>query len=575
MADPEPPAAPGGTPRRRRHRRILGLGAIAVLIPLALLLWLQYRWLGDLERASAVARQSLLDNYLEVIASEVKFHYLTTADRLLSLPVDLFQGRRTEAIVPYFRRAVDPAARRLFMVDFRLPEGRGLFFYAPESESFDVPADTPEAAAVRSAVAPWRLLYDRRQPPAAGRFIGEEREPEHRLILMPLLDDNGLLLGMLGMVLDEPYFRSTLLPQAIARALPELRDAEGLRVSVRDDRGRWVFGDQVFSDQIFGEDQVGQDLATEVPLPSIHRRMLFVFKNWEVFLVGPDSTPQDWARTNFTFNLSLTAALSLLVIGGLALVLRTTSREMRLSEMKQDFVSNVSHELRTPLASIRVFGEFLRLGRFKDNGKVREYGEYIETESRRLTRLIDNILDFSSIEAGRKSYLFEDMDLVEMVDDCLSTWKVRLEHQAMRIDFPEPAARPVVRADAEALGQALFNLIDNAVKYSGGSQRIVVRVLSGGDDASIEVEDFGLGISRAEQRYIFERFHRVGNGLTHDVKGSGLGLAIVQHILRAHGGRVSVRSQLGRGSTFSLHLPLSRQPSTQDHGTPTPSSPSN
>src|SRR5262249_19771013 len=148
---------------------------------------------------------------------------------------------------------------------------------------------------------------------------------------------------------------------------------------------------------------------------------------------------KEWARKNFYINLSLSLLMTFLLIAGITMTLRTASREMKLSQMKTDFVSNVSHELRTPLSSIRVFSEFMRLGRVKDENKVREYGEYIETESRRLTRLIDNILDFSKIESGRKTYHFAESDLVEVVSDTLRAFEVRLLQNgfAAHLEIPD------------------------------------------------------------------------------------------------------------------------------------------
>ena len=146
----------------------------------------------------------------------------------------------------------------------------------------------------------------------------------------------------------------------------------------------------------------------------------------------------------------------------------------------------------------------------------------------------------------------------------LDTWRIRLEHQGFVIDFEEPSDFPTVQADRDAVGQALFNLIDNAIKYSGDSKHIEVRLGHQDHQAVIEVVDQGIGISRSEQKHIFDRFHRVGSGLAHDVKGSGLGLALVQHIASAHGGRVTVSSQLGQGSTFALHLPLTPRPAESD-----------
>jgi signal transduction histidine kinase len=246
-------------------------------------------------------------------------------------------------------------------------------------------------------------------------------------------------------------------------------------------------------------------------------------------------------------------ALLVMVIG---LTFRTASREMRLSQMKADFVSNVSHELRTPLSSIRVFGEFLKMGRFKDEKKIREYGEYIETESRRLTRLIDNILDFSKIESGRKTYQFVEGDVVEVISDTLKAFEVRLQQNGFEVEFEiPPAPLPPAIIDQDAIAQAFINLLDNAVKYSGDEKKISVAVDEKDDYITISVTDYGIGIPRDERDKIFDKFYRVSTGLVHDVKGSGLGLSIVKHIVEAHNGLVTVQSRTGSGSTFTIHIP--------------------
>jgi two-component system phosphate regulon sensor histidine kinase PhoR len=230
---------------------------------------------------------------------------------------------------------------------------------------------------------------------------------------------------------------------------------------------------------------------------------------------------------------------------------------MKLSEIKSDFVSNVSHELRTPLSSIRVFGELMRLGRVNDPAKVREYGEYIESEGRRLSQLIDNILDFSRIESGGKLYQLKEHDLAEVVRDVLQAFAPRLQREGFVVELVDSGGPlPPVRIDEAAIGHALGNLVDNAIKYSGASRRIAVTLAVDGGEIVVAVKDFGIGIPLEEHERIFDRFHRVGKGLVHDVKGSGLGLAIVTHIMEAHSGRITVESTPGRGSVFALHLPL-------------------
>jgi signal transduction histidine kinase len=284
-----------------------------------------------------------------------------------------------------------------------------------------------------------------------------------------------------------------------------------------------------------------------------------VFRDWRVSIGSRDLSPEQWARSHFAMNMAMAVALALMLAAGILLALRTASRELLLSRMKADFVSNVSHELRTPLASIRMFGELMRTGRVSSPEKVREYGELIETEGRRLTQLVNNILDFARIESGRKEYRFQEGDVGEVVLRVLRAAEVPLQRQGFEIRRDLPAAPlPPVKLDPDAFAQVVQNLLDTAVKYSGDTRRITVGAGHESGVVSLWVADEGIGIPRDEQERIFQRFHRVGTGLVHDVKGSGLGLAIVRHVVEAHGGRVHVDSEPGSGSRFTVHLPALR-----------------
>jgi len=286
----------------------------------------------------------------------------------------------------------------------------------------------------------------------------------------------------------------------------------------------------------------------------------FVFTNWHLTVRDLCATPEELAALGFKNNMMLGGGVMIVLFGAIGLAVQSASRQMKLSQMKSDFVSNVSHELRTPLASIRVFGEYMRLGRVASEEKVREYGGYIEAESRRLTQLINNILDFSKIESAQKKYEMAPADIVELAHETTCAFAMPLRENGNQVSFtaPETMLPPIV-VDQNAIAQVLMNLLDNAVKYSNGDKRVDVAVSGDANSVRIAVRDHGVGIPASEQRKIFEKFYRVGSGLVHNVKGSGLGLAIVNHVVKAHGGSVEVLSAPGEGSTFTIVLPLSNE----------------
>jgi signal transduction histidine kinase len=270
----------------------------------------------------------------------------------------------------------------------------------------------------------------------------------------------------------------------------------------------------------------------------------------------PGTTIADITAKFMRSNYTILGALSVLMIGGIFLSYRNISREMNLARLKSDFVANVSHELRTPLALIRLYAETLELGRITSKEKYQEYFRIIREESERLSALINNILDFSRIEAGRKEYEFKETDLPELVRSTLDTYRFQIEQNGFA--FEENIARdiPPVNVDREAIARSLLNLVNNALKYSKDRKFIGVNLYRTNGSVKLEVQDHGIGIPACEQEKIFEKFYRCGDPLVHNVKGSGLGLSLVRHIARAHGGDVQVESAPEKGSKFTIALPL-------------------
>ncbi|HEY7409100.1 MAG TPA: HAMP domain-containing sensor histidine kinase [Vicinamibacteria bacterium] len=291
----------------------------------------------------------------------------------------------------------------------------------------------------------------------------------------------------------------------------------------------------------------------------VHRKMESPsFKGLKLSLRYRDLSIREDVQRWKVATLCVIGFIDLMLGAGLLLVYGNVRREMHLSRIKSDFVANVSHELKTPLALIRLFAETLEMGRVPSPEKAGEYHRIINKESQRLTQLINNILDFSRIEAGRKEYRFAPVDVAEVVREVLEAYRFQIEKQGFTLEAKVPADLPLVEADKEALEQALLNLVHNAVKYSPHEKYLGLEVRREGDHLLVAVADRGIGVAKGEQKKIFDKFYRSADSLVHDTKGSGLGLTLVRHIMEAHGGRVELESTPGKGSTFTLVLPISQ-----------------
>jgi signal transduction histidine kinase len=241
------------------------------------------------------------------------------------------------------------------------------------------------------------------------------------------------------------------------------------------------------------------------------------------------------------------------------LLLRDVHRQTATAEMRSHFVASVSHELKTPLTSIRAHAETLLLGRAGSAETTADYLKTIVSESERLTRLVDSVLEFSRIEQGRKAYHLQATALEDIVTSAAKAMDYPLAQLGFTLTISSDGSAPTVRADPEALIQAILNLLANAMKYSGQARRIEMRLGTREGEAFVDVVDHGIGIARDDQARIFERFHRIQSPQTAGIAGTGLGLPLALHVVEAHRGRIAVSSQPGRGSTFSVRIPVQAQ----------------
>jgi signal transduction histidine kinase len=242
---------------------------------------------------------------------------------------------------------------------------------------------------------------------------------------------------------------------------------------------------------------------------------------------------------------------------------RAFREQIRLNELKSNFVSSVSHELRAPIASVRLLAEGLHREKVTGAAKQKEYFQFIVQECRRLSSLIENVLDFSRIEQGRKKYQFEPSDMLALARQTVQLLTPNAQERQVQLRLNEtgnPPENPPFTCDGLAIQQALINLIDNALKHSPAGSEVVVGIESDAGEFRLWVEDKGPGIPPSEQEKIFERFYRLGSELRRETQGIGIGLSIVKHIMEAHGGHVQVRSEPGHGSRFTLVLKAASVP---------------
>jgi signal transduction histidine kinase len=245
-----------------------------------------------------------------------------------------------------------------------------------------------------------------------------------------------------------------------------------------------------------------------------------------------------------------------LMLFGAVLIARDISRETETTRLKTEFVHHVSHELKTPLTLIRLYGETLQRKKSLSKPEQKEAYEIITKESERLSHLINNVLDFSRIEMGKKEFDFKKGNIAEVIRDTLESYRYHLErkgfiiHEDIKDDLRE------MMFDTEGIASVLINLLSNAIKFSLATKEVSVILFKKDDYAVLQVEDKGIGISAKEISRVFEKFYRSKDVKAADAKGSGLGLTLVKHITEAHGGKVEVQSEPGQGSTFSILLPI-------------------
>jgi signal transduction histidine kinase len=567
------------------HDRSLRLAAglaVAVAIPVAVLFYFQFRSLNAIEETSSVVLRQLSKDTADSLTR-------TIDESLKSVQIRVFLRITAARVEPLDLAFIEP----VFVQNLEA---------SPFAEAFYVYSEvTPPRYAGRL------LVVDRNSPvpseiPISGRF---REDPDAAAVLVPLIKELALqrraivlfkttlegrekyiqvqvrwnnaardvMTSFLAVAVDAERLRTDYFPALLRSELSGITGPTGfppLVATVVDERNRVVF-----------------DSGTEPPTTGfLHERSFpIVFFDRELLeFAAPYEADRDVWHLRVGYGnrgideivaastqpqKALLAILALTLGFGVFFVARAAAREVRLAELKSNFVSSVSHDLKTPLALIQLFAETLELGRLKSTERAMEYYRIINSEARKLTRLIDNILDFSKMEAGLRPYKVQRQDLAGITEHVLGALQSQFTQNQFQVRFEQAGPVPPVLVDADAVKQAIENLLTNAMKYSGDSRDIVVRVATEHGFACVSVTDRGIGIPRRHQRRIFRKFYRIEadtvTGLT-GPQGCGLGLAIVDHTMRGHGGHVRVESEPDRGSTFTLCFPIpSGAPTNEAH----------
>jgi signal transduction histidine kinase len=279
---------------------------------------------------------------------------------------------------------------------------------------------------------------------------------------------------------------------------------------------------------------------------------------WKFIVTQPElkDLERTARRENFLYGALLTFIVVLMLLGAFLLA-RDISRESETTRLKTEFVHNISHELKTPLTLIRLYGETLQRKENLTEEERKESYEIITKESERLSHLINNVLDFSRIDIGRKEFSFSRGSSPRVVQETLDSYRYHLAKKGFVVEEEIAWDLPEMNFDGEAVASVLVNLLSNAMKFSPNEKEVTIRLFRRNGQAVLQVADKGIGISPQDKLRIFKRFYRAKNDVVSETRGSGLGLTLVKHITEAHGGTIEVESESGKGSVFSIILPIS------------------
>jgi signal transduction histidine kinase len=541
--------------------------AVVVAIPMAVLFYFQFKSLDDLEETSEVVLRQLSSDTAESLTRAVE-DYLKRPH--ISVLLRITQGRTEPLdlsfIEPVFNDALteSPFVESFYVWTERGPmSNRWLVFDRTSklaTSSIDQRFREDKVIGDR-LLKRLRELVDTRRAIVA--FTEEVNGRKHYVQAQLRFEGpaRDRMTSVVAFAVDAEKLRMQFIPSVMRDWMTSVQQPTGfphLETVVLDEGGGKIFATHPdHTDKMIPVDERSFAIIffdkelLEFAAPYEQHREIWGLRT----SYGPQPIPEIVSASTRPQQ-ALMIVLAIAMALGVFLVAGAAAREVRVAELKSNFVASVSHDLKTPLALIQLFAETLELGRVRTPERAQEYYRIINGESKKLTRLIENILDFSRMEAGLRPYRMEPADLRESVTKVLSRMETQLSQGKFELKTDIAPDLPHILADERAAEQAIENLLANAMKYSGESRTIEVAARRLGDHLVVSVTDYGIGITRREQSRIFRKFYRVQRELGGGPQGTGLGLAIVDHTMRGHGGFVHVESEPDQGSTFSLHFPI-------------------
>lgn len=545
------------------------LAAVILAVAVCALFALQWRAVSSFEDAAIQVLTQASQHGAERVASEIQrefkvpaFNVLERIDHTAVHELRLADIERTVRQQSKYGRFLD----RVFV--WRLPVGAtaepSVWFYTIDGNGGD--GGTQDGFFTDSRLSATILRHAKEFARMRANFAlarVTDGSITHDLVYHFLYDlpERLTLRAFLGFTIDEQKLTGEFFPEVIAHEDSYLRPAGFPRLvfSILDDANQEVYRSgptllakyehEVRFPYLFFDVDIIDSLDPFRP-DVRYWRVRTAFEGGSI----PGLVKQSSNRQRLWWLLAAFTAL-----GGIVLTIRASARELRLAKLRSDFVASVSHELKTPLAKIQLFADTLKAGRTRSTAKSLEYAEIISGQAQKLGQMIAGLLDFSQIESGSRWYPQEEIDLRPVLQGALRTFEYELQQKGFDVEISLPAQEVPVSGDPEGLQQVFENLIGNAIKYSAHLRQLHLSMEIVKNFANVHVADRGVGIPQKEQRKIFRKFYRARHKDTLSVTGSGLGLAIAQHVVESHGGRITVASRFGEGSTFTVALPISRE----------------